>query len=245
MKPFSLKAKDHLHSGDAKKRFNLEHFAEAARCYDAATRCLSFGRDLSWKKKLVSMIPDSPGQMILDVACGTGDVSVLIAERFPESRVHGVDLTPEMISLAENRNTFGNVTFACGDMCSLELPVHSVDVITGSYALRNAPDLDVAISEFIRVLKPGGRMLFLDFTKPESKAAQRFQYIMLKIWGSFWGIIFHRNPEIHGYISESLLHYPPNRELEKKFSEHDLAIVESRKLFGGMMRLHVLELPSV
>ena len=236
----TLKAGEHLGTSEGKRNFNAVHFAESAPRYDLATRGLSLGRDAAWKRILVSSLPDLADPACLDVACGTGDVAFLLADRFPGGAVHAIDLTPGMIEIAQQRDSGGRVQFAVGDMSRLDFPNASLDLVTGSYAIRNAPDLGTTLDEFTRVLKPGGVAAFLDFSKPRGLIAQAMQYHLLRLWGGFWGLVLHCNPRIHGYISASLRDYPDEGSIAGVFEAHGFREESARPLFGGMMRLHLL-----
>lgn len=240
----TLRAEDHLVTSEGKRHFNAEHFAESAPRYDLATRGLSLGQDASWKRALVATLPDLSAPACLDLACGTGDVALRLAERFPDGAIHGLDLTPGMIEIARRRDRSGRVSFAVGDMSRLDFPDASLDVVTGSYAIRNAPDLGGTLDEIARVLRPGGWAVFLDFSKPPGKAAQAVQYHLLRFWGGFWGLVLHGNPRIHGYISSSLRDYPDEVSLGGVLARHGFEDQASRPLFFGMMRLHVLRRTS-
>lgn len=224
-----------------KRNYNEEHFTVSAPRYDIATVGLSLGQDAGWKRKLVSMLPDFSNPRCLDLACGTGDISFLLAKQYPKGFICGSDLTQEMLHYANMRNTYSNVSFCKEDMCSLQAKDSSVDIVTGSYALRNAPDLSQAVDEISRVLAPGGVAAFLDFAKANSSFKQRFQYYLLKFWGSFWGLALHANPAVHGYISESLKVYPSQDELAQLFAAKGLKRTEHQPLFGGMMAISVFE----
>lgn len=237
----SLNAEEHLGSSDGKRHFNALHFAESAPRYDLATRGLSLGRDAGWKRVLVSSLPELEAPVCLDIACGTGDVAFQILERFPRAQVHGIDLTPGMIEIAKRRDEGGRIQFSVGDMSRLDFADASLDLITGSYAIRNAPDLDETLAEFARVLRPGGYAAFLDFSKPRGRFAQAIQYHLLRCWGGFWGLVLHGNPRIHGYISSSLRDFPDESALGAVFASHGFRAEISRPLFLGMMRLHLLQ----
>lgn len=239
---FNLKAKDHLDSSEGKRLYNEKHFAESAPRYDMATRGLSFGRDSSWKRHLIAGLPSMDHPTCVDVACGTGDVTFLLAEKYQDGEILGFDLTAEMIEIANRRNQHSRVRFAVQDMSRLSLPDHSVDILTGSYAIRNAPDLEEVIREFSRVVKYGGHLAFLDFSKPKGRLARKAQYLMLKLWGSFWGLVLHGNPEVHGYISSSIRNFPDHEQLEALFNRCGFSIEKSRPFFMGMMRLYFLTL---
>ena len=132
-----------LGEADAKRDFNRIHFGEAASRYDFATKALSLGGDAGWKRQLIAALPNNP-QVVLDLACGTGDVCILLGERFSDTRIEGLDLTREMLDIAEQRNTYGErIRFVQGDLCALPQAEESMDVVTGSYALRNAPDSEI------------------------------------------------------------------------------------------------------
>jgi demethylmenaquinone methyltransferase/2-methoxy-6-polyprenyl-1,4-benzoquinol methylase len=237
---FTLRARDCLGSSNGKKHFNEKHFAESAPRYDFATRALSFGQDASWKRQLVASLPDVPDPVCLDVACGTGDVTFLLADRYGEGEFIGVDLTREMIDIANHRNRHSKVRFVCGEMSCLEVEDGSVDLITGSYAIRNAPDLREALAEFRRVLKPGGTLALLDFSKPRSRFLQLVQFQLLRFWGGLWGLLLHGNPEVHGYISSSLQSFPDSEALAAIFGQSGFHADGIRKHFGGMMMQYVL-----
>ena len=233
-----------LSEADTKRDYNRIHFAEAAPRYDFVTKVLSFGGDAIWKRRLVGAIPSAPAS-VLDLACGTGDICFLIAKQFSNAKIEGLDLTKEMLEIAEQRNGYGErITFVQGDVGALPQPDQSVDLITGSYALRNAPDLRQALQEINRVLKPGGSAAFLDFSKSPSSVAQAVQYGLLRFWGGLWGLLLHANPAVHGYIAESLRDYPTRPELDRLFAETELEKCSSRLFYGGMTELILLQKKS-
>lgn len=237
---FRLKAREWLDAPGRKRAYNERHFAAAAARYDLATRAMSLGRDAAWKRILVGALPDLPSPVCVDLACGTGDVSFLLAGRYPGGVVTGVDLSASMLAIARGRNRFGNVRFERGDMGGLPLPDGSADVVTGGYALRNAPDLREAVSEVHRVLAPGGVAAFLDFSNPESPLLRRLQYVLLRSWCGLWGLLLHGTPEIHGYVAESLRAFPSRSLLRELFREQGLGLYVDRRFFLGITGLLVL-----
>jgi demethylmenaquinone methyltransferase/2-methoxy-6-polyprenyl-1,4-benzoquinol methylase len=116
-----------------------------------------------------------------------------------------------------------------------------VDIVTGGYALRNAPDLEATVEEIRRVLKPGGVAAFLDFSKPSAKISQRLEYWILKLWAGFWGILLHRNHEVYGYIAESLQCFPDRVHLRSVFRERGFTVLASRLYFCGITELLVVK----
>ena len=237
---FPLKAREWLDDPGRKRAYNELHFAEAASRYDLATRMMSFGRDAGWKRALVGALPELPVPVCVDLACGTGDVAFLLGWRYPGAVVTGVDLSAPMLAIARDRNRLANVRFAGGDVCDLPFPDNSADVVTGSYALRNAPDLREAIREVHRVLSPGGVAVFLDFSNPESVFLRNLQYLLLRSWCGFWGFLLHGTPEIHGYIAESLRGFPARSRLREIFRESGLVMEADRRFFLGITGLLIL-----
>ena len=121
----------------------------------------------------------------------------------------------------------------------MEFPEGSVDIVTGSYALRNAPDLPRALGEIRRILKPAGTAAFLDFSKPRSAIFRIPQYLLLRTWCGSWGLILHGNHEIHGYIAASLAAFPDRANLLDLFARSGFALVLAKRFFLGITELLV------
>jgi demethylmenaquinone methyltransferase/2-methoxy-6-polyprenyl-1,4-benzoquinol methylase len=234
---FNLKPMDYLGAPESKQTFNRSLFSEVAPKYDFITQALSFGRDGAWKRYLLKSLPDQEAPQCLDLACGTGDITRMLARRYPTGNVTGLDLTPEMLAIAEKRTDNPAITYIEGSMAELPFETASLDIVTGGYALRNAPDLNQAIGEIARVLRPGGQAAFLDFSKPVNGAGQRISHFLLKFWGGFWGLVLHGNPDVYGYIADSLKLYPDRAALQQRFEEHGFHTVSNRRFFGGLLQI--------
>lgn len=226
---------------EQKKTYNYDLFTEVAPQYDRITKVLSFGQDARWKHKLMQHIPALPYQKILDIACGTGDITFTLAQRFAQAYIYGVDLTPAMIERAQEKNNYHNVSLSVGDMCALEQKDGSIDLITAAYALRNAPDLSKALAEISRVLRSGGIVAILDFSKPTSYVLQQGEYLLLKWWGSLWGMIFHNNAAVYAYIAESLAQFPARKQFHQQFASYNLTILSTQRFFGGVIEIIVAQ----
>lgn len=170
---FSLSIGDHLKTPGGKRHSNEKVFGEIAARYDLITRILSFGADRRWKRDLVAALASVQAQQraelaCVDLACGTGDISLLVAQQFPKARVVGLDICPEMLEVARTRASGDQLRFVQQDMTCLQFELDSIDLVTGGYALRNAPELSTTLGEIHRILKPGGVAAFLDFSKPRA-----------------------------------------------------------------------------
>lgn len=235
--------RDSIASPGHKRDYNEGLFTRVAEEYDLVTRAMSFGRDPVWKRRLAALLPDQSEPRCVDLACGTGDVTFELARRFPDGEIVGLDLTPAMVEVARRRNDTPQVSFRIGDMCRTDFPDGWADVVTGSYALRNAPVLEDALREIHRILRPGGHAAFLDFSKSPSPWLARMQMPLLKCWGGLCGLIFHGKPE-HAYIAESLRQFPDRHRLRAILAAAGFEILESRDCFGGMLSILLLRKPA-
>jgi ubiquinone/menaquinone biosynthesis methyltransferase len=230
----------------ARKRvLNARLFATIAPRYDFITRALSLGRDHAWKCALVAALPAVDAPRCLDLACGTGDIARLLARRYPAGTVTGIDLTESMLAIARTRDNPHNLLFAQGDMGRLDAPDASMDIVTGGYALRNAPRLSDALAEVRRVLRPGGTAAFLDFSKPPAGTAQRLELALLRAWGGLWGLIVHGDPGVYAYIAHSLARFPDRAAFHAAAEVQGLDLLRTRRFFGGITELTAFRKPAV
>lgn len=224
-----------------KRTYNRNLFSIVAPKYDVVTRVLSFGNDGMWKRRLVGMLPSRVTGQAVDIACGTGDIAEAMARRYPDAQVLATDLNPDMIARAKRRlHEYGDRVQALeADMTQLPVQSGSVEVLTGGYALRNAPDLSEALAEVARVLKPGGTAAFLDFSRVPSPFGFAWRYRLLRFWGHVWGRILHGDPEVYAYIARSLRSFPPRNRFHALAASHGLRLKRSRLFFLGIMELSV------
>jgi demethylmenaquinone methyltransferase/2-methoxy-6-polyprenyl-1,4-benzoquinol methylase len=146
-------------------------FAAIARSYDLNNRLHSFGRDQAWRRHAVRAAAVQPGDSVVDVACGTGDLAETFA-RSPAAHVRGIDFTPEMLDIARHKlarlpaAARSKITYAEGDAQALDLPDASADIVSIAFGIRNVASPPRAIAEFARILRPGGRLVILEFDRP-------------------------------------------------------------------------------
>jgi demethylmenaquinone methyltransferase/2-methoxy-6-polyprenyl-1,4-benzoquinol methylase len=191
---------------EGKRRYVRALFATIAGRYDFITVALSYGQDRRWKRRLIRIAAPGPGSRVLDLATGTGDIAFAAAARGAE--VVGVDITLGMIELAKLKAARGfqasgsrdvsddvggrsperlALRFIVGDMLALPFPAASFDIVTTGYGLRNVPDLTSAIDEIRRVLKPGGRLVSLDFNRPANAVVRNAYFGYLSVVGGALG----------------------------------------------------------
>ena len=151
-------------------------FAGIARSYDLNNRLHSFGQDQRWRRRAVHLSAVRPTDDVLDVACGTGDLSLAFAAVMPRS-ITGLDFTEEMLAIARakavrHQKSFpGQVTptYLQGDAMNLPFDDSRFDVVAIAFGIRNVADPDKALGEFHRVLRPGGRLVVLEFSLPRNR----------------------------------------------------------------------------
>lgn len=225
-------------SAGSKRRYVARLFATIADRYDLITRLLSYGQDRRWKARLIREAGITESDVVLDLACGTGDLCSLAAAAGARSVV-GLDLTMRMLAIARPRHA--GARFVAGDMGALPLMSGTVDVVTTGYGLRNVPDLDVALAEMARVLRPGGRFLSLDFNRPDSLLIRTAFLWYLAVVGGTLGWILHGDPDTYRYIPASIRRYPGAAGVAARLAAHGFTAIRVVPLLFGLMTLHRAE----
>ncbi|MBC7840887.1 MAG: ubiquinone/menaquinone biosynthesis methyltransferase [Gemmatimonadaceae bacterium] len=212
--------------------------------YDAFTRLFSFGMDAVWKRDLIeAVVSRSVGaHRALDVACGTGDLGFSLAAQVPSLHVVGVDPSAGMLALAAARATREHterVTFHLGEFAALPADPASIDVLTAGYGFRNVPDLDAAVRECARVIKPGGTLGSLDFFLPPNAIWRALFLWYLRASGNIVGWWWHRTPAIYGYIARSIASFVTADEFTALLQQHGFTVVSTRRMLFGGTALHL------
>ena len=229
---------DALATADGKRVYVRRLFHTIADRYDLITGLLSYGRDRRWKARLADLAGVKDGMAALDLACGTGDIAFELARR--GASVTGLDLTLRMLQLARAKAGAGRrVRFVTGDLMALPFPDRSFDLVTTGYGLRNVPDLQTAIDEIARVLKPGGRMLSLDFNKPQNAIVRGVYLIYLTAVGALLGWVLHGDPDTYRYIPASIRRYPGAQGVADRLAAQGFDQVTVVPLLFGLMTLHL------
>jgi demethylmenaquinone methyltransferase/2-methoxy-6-polyprenyl-1,4-benzoquinol methylase len=222
---------------EGKREYVRTLFATIADRYDLITVVLSYGQDRRWKRRVVEQCSPVEGTRALDLATGTGDLAHALARR--GALVVGLDLTPRMIELARARAAAGTEpAFVVGDMLALPFPPASFDLVTVGYGLRNVADLDAAIDEMLRVLRPGGQVVSLDFDRPPNPVVRSLYLAYLSIVGGALGWVLHRDPDTYRYIPASIRLWPGAAGVAARLQARGFSRVRRYPLLGGLMALH-------
>jgi demethylmenaquinone methyltransferase/2-methoxy-6-polyprenyl-1,4-benzoquinol methylase len=238
----------HVRDPGIKQRFVTAMFEVIAPRYDRFTRAFSCGMDRGWKRSLLEEAARelAPGDLVLDLACGTGDIALGVARRVPEANVLGLDISRRMLTAAAARTAEVSGTrprFSAGHMPQLPLRDGSVRLVTAGYAVRNAPDPLAALDEIARVLAPGGRLLALDFYRPSNRLWRRVYLWYLKRAGNLFGRLWHGQAQVYGYIAPSIEHFLSYQDFSTELERRGLVVERvGRKLMGGIC-IHVAHKP--
>ena len=180
-----------------------------------------------------------PGERVLDLCCGTGDVAFALAEQ--GTAVTGLDFSEPMLAIARRRAGEGgrnNPQFIQGDAQEIAFPDGTFDIVTVSYGLRNLSSWERGLDEMLRVAKPGGRLLVLDFGKPDNAVWRALYFGYLRVGVPVFGKVFCGDSQTHAYILESLRHYPAQHGVAAKMRDLGCREVRIVPLLGGVMTIN-------
>jgi demethylmenaquinone methyltransferase/2-methoxy-6-polyprenyl-1,4-benzoquinol methylase len=214
-------------------------FDGVARRYDLANTLLSMGQDRRWRRRTRQCLELRAGQRVLDLAAGTG-VSTADLRRCGAQAV-GCDFSLGMLQAGRGKRRRKSVPFVAGDALHLPFADAAFDAATISFGLRNVADVPAALRELARVVRPGGRLVVCEFSRPIWRPFG-FVYANYLMRALPW--IARRvasNPAAYEYLAESIRAWPPQDELARVIADAGWADVRYRNLSGGIVALHVAE----
>lgn len=220
-------------------------FASIARRYDLLNRLLSLGLDQRWRAALVGRLPPlAAGERVLDLCTGTGDVAFALRQALPAHVVVlGADFCEEMVALAPGKQRpGGHPSWLVGDALALPFPDRSFGAVSVAFGLRNVQDTDGGLHEMARVLRPGGRLLVLEFSRPENRLfAPFYRLYLFRILPVVGRLLSGSRIDAYRYLPESVWAWPTPPELASRMAAAGLTVVEQRRFLGGTVVLHVAE----
>lgn len=193
---------------DIKGSLNTLMFNRIAPKYDLLNRLLSFRRDIAWRKQVLQAIPREQVGIILDLACGTGDLSLALKAKFKNSEVIGIDPAEKMLKAARDKACDKNILFQLGDAQALKFQTASIDTVTMAFGIRNVENPELAISEMYRVLRPRGHAVILEFSLPKNRVVRGlylwyFRHVLPAVGGLISG-----DYKAYKYLNESVEKFP-------------------------------------
>lgn len=199
-------------SKESKKQQVEEMFDKIAFRYDFLNRFLSAGIDVGWRKKAIRQLISSQPKNILDVATGTGDFALTCYEILKPEKITGIDISEGMLEIGRKKITKAGlqekVKLVNGDSEAILFDDNTFDAVTVAFGVRNFENLEKGLSEIKRVLKPGGKLIVLECTKPSAPVIKQLYNFYMKTITPKVGKIIAKNNEAYQYLNNSVLQFP-------------------------------------
>jgi len=203
-------------SSQTKKEQVAGMFDDIAYRYDFLNRFLSGGLDVGWRKKALGYLKELHPQKILDVATGTADVAIMASALLKPNRIVGIDISDGMLEIGRQKvarlNLQNTIELLNGDSETINFENDTFDAVTVAFGVRNFQNLEKGISEIFRVLRPGGKLVVLEFSKPKLPLVKSFYNLYMKVVTPNMGKLFSKNRSAYQYLDESIRKFPEGNE---------------------------------
>ena len=203
--------KPYLEPG-SKKRQVSRMFNHIAPYYDFLNHLLSLGIDIQWRKRAIKELPQGAGLHILDVATGTADLALEIHRQLKPEKIYGVDISRDMLDIGRakirEKGWQGIIELQDGDSENLHFERDTFDAVTVAFGVRNFENLEAGLAEMFRVLKPGGRIVVLEFSKPRVFPFRQIFNAYFKYLLPLIGRLTSKDPRAYHYLFESVQAFP-------------------------------------
>lgn len=204
-------------SSREKKEQVAEMFNNIAGRYDFLNRFLSAGIDLRWRKKAIRQLASLQPKTMLDVATGTADMALLADQLLHPEKIIGIDISEGMLDVGRQKisqqGRSAVIELLKGDSEAINFPNDTFDAVMVAFGVRNFQDLERGLSEIRRVLKPGGRLVILEFSKPKAPVVKTIYQLYMKWITPGLGKLFSKNREAYQYLDESIRRFPEREKL--------------------------------
>jgi demethylmenaquinone methyltransferase/2-methoxy-6-polyprenyl-1,4-benzoquinol methylase len=177
---------------------------------------LSVGIDVWWRKKAIAQLKALQPKQVLDVATGTGDVAILAYSILQPDRIIGIDISEGMLEIGRKKVTEKNlqqhIELLSGDSETINFPDNSFDAITVAFGVRNFQDLEKGLKEMLRVLRPGGKLVVLEFSRPSNFVFKGIYNFYMNILCPLFGRMFAKNQTAYRYLNNSVQAFPERQQ---------------------------------
>lgn len=193
-----------------------EMFDSIAFRYDFLNRFLSAGTDVGWRKKAIAELKALRPQSLLDVATGTGDMAILTYSQLKPQKITGIDISTGMLEIGrkkiQQRGLSGHIELLTGDSETINFPDDTFDAITVAFGVRNFQNLEKGLKEMHRVLKPGGRLVVLEFSRPSNFFFKGIYNLYMNVIAPAFGKLFAKNKKAYRYLNQSVQAFPERQQ---------------------------------
>jgi demethylmenaquinone methyltransferase/2-methoxy-6-polyprenyl-1,4-benzoquinol methylase len=202
-------------SEGSKKQQVAAMFDDIAFKYDFLNRFLSAGIDIGWRKKAIKQIAALQPKVILDVATGTADVAIMASGILKPEKIVGIDISDGMLQVGrqkvEKAGLSGIIELLNGDSETINFKDGSFDAVTVAFGVRNFQHLEKGMSEILRILKPGGKLVVLEFSQPKMPGVKSMYNLYMKLICPNVGRLFSKNRNAYKYLDESIKKFPEGK----------------------------------
>jgi len=230
--------KPYSNSDKGKKEQVAEMFDDIAGSYDLINRMLSAGIDVSWRKKAILRLKRDKPKAILDVATGTADMAILACKLLNPDKIIGIDISEQMIEAGRKKiekqglNKF--IQLQLVDSEAINFPENSFDAVTVAFGVRNFENLEKGLKEMLRVLKPGGKLVVLEFSRPRIKVFRSLYNLYMSIVAPEVARWFSRNKKAYQYLNHSARVFPDRQEFIDILKKMGFTNTEYKPLSAGI-----------
>lgn len=229
-------------AGDNKKVQVAGMFDDIARRYDFMNRFLSAGIDIGWRKKALRKLSASAPRHLLDVATGTAELAILAARILKPAQILGIDISEGMLEVGRQKIAQSGLSsiiqLRTGDSEHIESDDAIFDAVTVSFGVRNFAHLTQGLTEIHRVLRPGGTLIILEFSKPSTWGIRQLYSGYMNVLAPFFGGLFTRNPAAYRYLHESVKHFPEGNDFLKVLQSVGFRQTTCEKLSFGICSIY-------
>jgi demethylmenaquinone methyltransferase / 2-methoxy-6-polyprenyl-1,4-benzoquinol methylase len=226
-----------------KEEFVHSVFESIAPKYDLMNNILSFRQHKYWRRFTMNKLNVQEGQTAIDLCCGTCDWTISLAQKSKTGKIIGLDFSQNMLDYGaiklKELDLEQQVVLVQGNAMKLPYEDNTFDYATIGFALRNVPDLEQVLREMQRVIKPGGKVVSLELSKPTWQPFKSLYYFYFQKVLPLLGKLIVKRYEQYKWLPESLIHFPDHKQLAEIFRKTGLNEVEAHPLTGGIAALHI------
>ena len=235
-------------SGKERGKYVQDMFTRIAHRYDLMNRLMTAGQDIHWREQVIQQAMLKPGIRLLDLGAGTGDLAREALKQQPQANVVAADFTLEMMRVGQHLplppGLNGSLPWAAADALYLPFENNDFDVVVSGFLMRNVGDIQQALKEQYRILKPGGRIIILDTTKPKRNLLSPFIWLHMHLVIPFVGGLLSGFKDAYNYLPDSTEEFITATELTARMAAAGFRRNNFEKLMFGTIAIHWGDKPT-